>query len=54
VCAIVGFDDGPAAELAGLTTVRQDATLKGELAVKALLDGLRPAPLPVTLVVRKT
>ena len=54
VSAIVGFDDGPTAEAAGLTTIRQDAFHKGELAVQALLDGVRPAPLAVELVVRKT
>ena len=52
--ALVGFDDGPAAVQAGLTTVRQNARRKGELAVQALLDGVRPAPLPVHLVVRDT
>jgi DNA-binding LacI/PurR family transcriptional regulator len=52
--ALVGFDDGSAAEASGLTTVHQNAHLKGELAVRALLDGLRPAPLPVELIVRDT
>ncbi len=54
VVAIVGFDDGPAAEQAALTTIRQNAHLKGELAVQALLDGLKPDPLPVELIVRNT
>lgn len=54
VAAIVGFDDGPAAEAAGLTTIRQDAFHKGELAVQALLDGVRPAPLAVELIKRRT
>jgi DNA-binding LacI/PurR family transcriptional regulator len=52
--AAVGFDDIPAATLAGLTTIRQDAHRKGVLAVQALLDGLRPPPLAVELVVRDT
>jgi DNA-binding LacI/PurR family transcriptional regulator len=52
--AAVGFDDIPAAAAAGLTTLRQDAHRKGVLAVQALLDGLRPAPLGVELVVRDT
>ncbi|GIX51866.1 LacI family DNA-binding transcriptional regulator [Sphaerotilus sulfidivorans] len=50
----VGFDDIPAAAAVGLTTLRQDAHRKGVLAVQALLDGLRPAPLGVELVVRDT
>jgi DNA-binding LacI/PurR family transcriptional regulator len=54
VVAVVGFDDIAAAAPAGLTTVRQDAHLKGEWAVQALLDGLRPEPLPVELIVRAT
>ena len=52
--ALVGFDDIPAAAPAGLTTVRQDSLHKGELAVQVLLDGLKPATLPVELVLRKT
>lgn len=52
VVAVVGFDDIPAAALAGLTTVRQDLRLKGEKAVQALLDGVKPRPLPVQLIVR--
>lgn len=52
--ALVGFDDIPAAEQAGLTTVRQDSLHKGELAVQVLLDGLKGATLPVELVVRQT
>jgi DNA-binding LacI/PurR family transcriptional regulator len=54
VGAIVGFDDIDAAAAAQLTTVRQNAQLKGERAVQALLDGSRPKPLPVQLVVRDT
>lgn len=50
----VGFDDIPAAAAAGLSTIRQDAFRKGQLAVRAVLDGARPAPLPVELVVRAT
>jgi DNA-binding LacI/PurR family transcriptional regulator len=54
VTSIVGFDDIPAASQAGLTTIRQDHFRKGELAVKAAVDGVKPAMLPVSLVVRKT
>lgn len=54
VTSIVGFDDIPAAALAGLTTVRQDHFNKGELAVQAAIDGIKPPMLPVSLVVRKT
>ena len=54
VVAVVGFDDIPAAAVAGLTTVRQDARRKGELAVQAVLDGLQPEALPVELIVRET
>jgi DNA-binding LacI/PurR family transcriptional regulator len=54
VVAIVGCDDIEAAAAAGLTTVRQQPRLKRELAVRALLDGEHPAPLPVELVVRQT
>lgn len=54
VVALVGCDDIPAAAAAGLTTLRQDARLKGELAVKVLLDNAEPAILPVELIVRET
>lgn len=54
VVAVVGFDDIEAAQAARLTTVRQNAQLKGERAVQALLDGSKPRPLPVQLVVRDT
>jgi DNA-binding LacI/PurR family transcriptional regulator len=54
VAAIVGFDDIEAAQAAQLTTVHQNAQLKGERAVQALLDGSKPKPLPVQLVVRDT
>jgi DNA-binding LacI/PurR family transcriptional regulator len=54
VVAIVGFDDIDAAAPAGLTTVRQNAGLKGERAVQVLLDGATSAPLAVALIVRKT
>jgi DNA-binding LacI/PurR family transcriptional regulator len=54
IVSIVGFDDIPIAANAGLTTVKQNAYHKGELAVKALLDGVVPAPLEVTLVIRNT
>lgn len=50
--SLVGFDDVPDAAAAGLSTVRQDAEHKGELAVRALLDGLPGLLLPVELVVR--
>lgn len=52
--ALVGFDDIPAAAKAGLTTVRQDSGLKGEMAVRILLDGLKGVTMPVSLVVRDT
>lgn len=54
VVAIVGFDDIEAAADAGLTTIWQNQQLKGERAVQALLDGTKPRPLPVRLIVRKT
>ncbi len=54
VVAQVGFDDIEAAAQAGLTTVRQDARLKGERAAEALLDGTLPELLPVELVLRRT
>jgi DNA-binding LacI/PurR family transcriptional regulator len=54
VVSIVGFDDIPAAAAAGLTTIRQDHFLKGQLCVKVVLDGLRPRVLPVHLIVRTT
>lgn len=54
VAAIVGFDDIPAAAAAGLTTIRQDHFHKGELAVRAAIDGIKPEMLPVSLVVRRT
>jgi DNA-binding LacI/PurR family transcriptional regulator len=54
LAALVGFDDIPEAAAAGLTTIRQDSGLKGELAVKILLDGHKSTTLPVELVVRAT
>jgi DNA-binding LacI/PurR family transcriptional regulator len=54
IVAAVGFDDIPGAAAAGLTTVRQDLFGKGKLAVRVLLDGAKPAVLPVELVVRST
>jgi DNA-binding LacI/PurR family transcriptional regulator len=54
VVSIVGFDDNPAARAAGLTTIRQDHFLKGQLCVKVVLDGVKPRVLPVHLVVRDT
>ena len=52
--SLVGFDDIPAANAAGLTTMRQDGVLKGRLAVRAVLDGEKSDPLPFELVIRKT
>lgn len=52
--SVVGFDDIPEAALHGLSTVRQDAHLKGVCAVCAVLDGTGSQLLPTTLVVRKT
>ena len=52
--AAVGFDDIPAAAAAGLTTIRQDARRKGELAVCTVLDRLASTELPVELVQRET
>ena len=52
--AVVGFDDIPAASVAGLTTMRQDGALKGRLAVRQVLDGQKSDPLPFELVVRNT
>jgi len=54
VVAIVGFDDIPAAEGAGLTTIRQDHFLKGRRCVQLALDGINPPVMPVQLVVRDT
>ena len=54
IVSIIGFDDIPFAATAGLTTIRQDSYRKGELAVQALLDGVIPSPLSVTLVIRET
>lgn len=54
IVSAVGFDDIPAAAAAGLTTVRQDLFAKGKLAARVLLDGAKPAVLPVQLVVRDT
>lgn len=54
IVSIIGFDDIPFAATAGLTTIRQDAYRKGELAVQALLDGVIPSPLSVSLVIRET
>jgi DNA-binding LacI/PurR family transcriptional regulator len=54
VVALVGCDDIPAAAAAGLTTLRQDARLKGEQAVRVLLDHAESVILPVDLVVRAT
>ncbi len=54
VVAVVGFDDIPAAATAGLTTIRQDAKRKGELAVQIVLDGGKSVSMPLELVVRST
>ncbi|MFC4079614.1 LacI family DNA-binding transcriptional regulator [Amycolatopsis samaneae] len=56
--AVVGFDDLPAAAGAGLTTVRQPMTQKGQQAARLLLDTIGGEPgthvvtLPTELVVR--
>jgi DNA-binding LacI/PurR family transcriptional regulator len=54
IVAAVGFDDIPAAAAAGLTTIRQDARRKGELAVCTVLDRLGSTELAVELVQRDT
>jgi DNA-binding LacI/PurR family transcriptional regulator len=54
IVSIVGFDDIAAAAVHGLTTIRQDHFLKGQLCVKVVLDGVEPSVLPVSLVVRDT
>lgn len=54
LAAVVGFDDIPEAAATGLTTIRQNSTLKGELAVRILLDGAASTTMPVELVVRDT
>lgn len=52
--SVVGFDDIPAAEPAGLTTLRQDMFAKGQLAVRMALDGAPARRMPLELVVRDT
>ena len=54
--AIIGIDDIPAAATADLTTIRQDAFVKGRSAVDVLLsdDALDPVTLPYELAVRGT
>lgn len=58
--AVMGFDDGPAAAAADLTTVRQPFEESGSTALRVLLDGMdvqRPrttTTLEVTLVARST
>ena len=52
--ALIGFDDIPAAEAAGLSTIRQNASLKGELAVQIALDAIGSVVLPVEIVIRST
>jgi DNA-binding LacI/PurR family transcriptional regulator len=55
--SVVGFDDVPAAEPAGLTTVRQPITEKGTTAGRLLLEPSRPAQrvvMPHEFVVRRT
>lgn len=54
VAAAVGFDDIPAAAAAGLTTIRQDAFLKGCLAAQIVLDKKPSTLLPVSLIQRST
>ncbi|MFE0019829.1 LacI family DNA-binding transcriptional regulator [Amycolatopsis sp. NPDC059021] len=56
--AVIGFDDLPAAAVAGLTTVRQPMTQKGQEAARLLLNTINGTPgthlvtLPTELVVR--
>jgi DNA-binding LacI/PurR family transcriptional regulator len=57
--SVVGFDDVPAAEPAGLTTVRQPIIEKGTIAGRLLLEPVREDPAPCVLmehrlVVRRT
>ncbi len=57
--SVVGFDDVPAAEPAGLTTVRQPITEKGTTAGRLLLEPSRHDPSPCVLmehhlVIRRT
>jgi DNA-binding LacI/PurR family transcriptional regulator len=57
--SVIGFDDVPAAEPAGLTTVRQPITAKGTTAGRLLLEPSRHDPAPCVLmehqlVVRRT
>lgn len=52
--SLVGFDDIPEAELAGLSTIRQDSYRKGEEAVKSVLDSAGSMLLPVQLIQRST
>jgi DNA-binding LacI/PurR family transcriptional regulator len=57
--SVVGFDDVPAAEPAGLTTVRQPITAKGTTAGRLLLEPSRYDPAPCVLmehqlVIRRT
>lgn len=54
VVSVVGFDDIPAAAVAGLSTIRQDHHGKGRHCVEVALDGVTPRVLPVELVVRRT
>lgn len=52
--SLVGFDDIPEAEAAGLTTIRQDSYRKGEEAVKSVLDSAGSILLPVKFILRNT
>ena len=57
--SVVGFDDVPAAEPAGLTTVRQPGTEKGATAGRLLLESAQDDPAPCVLmdhrlVIRRT
>jgi DNA-binding LacI/PurR family transcriptional regulator len=55
--SVTGFDDIPAAEAAGLTTVRQPIAKKGRLAARQLLDPDAVEPqilLPTELVIRSS
>jgi DNA-binding LacI/PurR family transcriptional regulator len=55
--SVVGFDDLPEAEVAGLTTIRQDPLARGQIAGGLLLDppsdpDARKVVLPTELIVR--
>jgi DNA-binding LacI/PurR family transcriptional regulator len=51
--SVIGFDDVPAAEPAGLTTVRQPITEKGTTAGRLLLEPSRHDPAPCVLMAHR-